>query len=63
MGTTFVIPMDYVGTSLFARKTYDLPCMEQGDCGGGNETTTFDLRHAPAGYKAYKGSITAPVAL
>lgn len=47
--TTFVIPLDYVGTSLFARKTYDLPCTEYGmDCGGGNEKTTFDLRHMPA---------------
>lgn len=49
--TTFVIPMDYVGSSLFARKTYDLPCVQlgMGDCGAGNEKTTFDLRHAPGG--------------
>jgi hypothetical protein len=48
--TSFVIPMDYVGTSLFARKTYDLPCLFGGvDCGVGNEKTTFDLRHAPGG--------------
>ncbi|HSP10239.1 MAG TPA: hypothetical protein VLU92_11665 [Candidatus Dormibacteraeota bacterium] len=47
--TTFVIPLDYAGTSLFARATYDLPCTEYGqDCGGGNEKTTFDLRHVPA---------------
>jgi hypothetical protein len=47
--TTFVIALDYAGTSLFARKTYDLPCTEYGqDCGGGNEKTTFDLRHVPA---------------
>jgi hypothetical protein len=45
----FVIPLDYAGSSLFARKTYDLPCTEYGmDCGGGNEKTTFDLRHVPA---------------
>ena len=51
IGTTFVIKLDYVGTSLFARKTYDLPCNVPGlgDCGGGNEKTTFDLRHAPGG--------------
>jgi hypothetical protein len=48
--TTFVISLDYVGTALFARKTYDIPCTEYGaDCGGGNERTTFDLRHAPVG--------------
>jgi len=49
--TTFVIKMDYVGTSLFARKTYDLTCAlgALGDCGAGNEKTTFDLRHAPGG--------------
>jgi hypothetical protein len=51
--TTFVIRMDYVGTSLFARKTYDLPCtvavVTSADCGIGNEMTTFDLRHAPGG--------------
>jgi hypothetical protein len=49
--TTYVITMDYVGTSLFARKTYDLPfwILGPGDSGGGNEKTTFDLRHAPGG--------------
>jgi hypothetical protein len=52
--TTFVIKMDYVGTALFARKTYDLPCTwvrSPFDCDpqAGNEKTTFDLRHAPGG--------------
>jgi hypothetical protein len=48
--TVFVIALDYAGTSLFARKTYDLPCTSYPglDCGGGNEKTTFDLRHVPA---------------
>lgn len=51
--TTFVIPMDYAGTSLFARKAYELPCSLQTwlfECGSmAGEKTTFDLRHAPAG--------------
>jgi hypothetical protein len=48
--TTFIIRMDYVGTSLFARKTYDLPCnVLVFACSSGNEKTTFDLRHAPVG--------------
>jgi hypothetical protein len=52
--TTFVIKLDYVGTALFARKTYDLPCTSLRstfDCDpqAGNEKTTFDLRHAPGG--------------
>ena len=48
--TVFLVALDYVGTSLFARKTYDLPCTSYPsvDCGGGNEKTTFDLRHVPA---------------
>jgi hypothetical protein len=49
VGEMFVIPMDYAGTSLFARKTYDIPCEEKRfffSCVG-NEKTTFSLRHAP----------------
>jgi hypothetical protein len=48
--TSFVIQMDFVGTGLFARKTYNLPCTEYlTDCNAPNEMTTFDLRHAPLG--------------
>jgi hypothetical protein len=48
--TVYVIALDYAGSTLFARKTYDLPCTSYPDldCGGGNEKTTFELRHAPA---------------
>jgi uncharacterized membrane protein YphA (DoxX/SURF4 family) len=50
--TTFRIELEYVGTALFARKTYDIPtppCFPVGICGDEKEKTTFDLRHAPGG--------------